>query len=42
MKDRREAFFWLIPRESGLDVDQGPSAAITSPTMFGPVLVWSQ
>ena len=29
-------------RTSGQEVDQGPSGVITSPTLLGPVLVWSQ
>ena len=32
----------LHPRESGPKFAQGPGCVTTSPTLFGPVLVWSQ
>jgi len=32
----------LHPRESSLEVVQGPGGVTTSPTLLGPVLVWSQ
>jgi len=32
---------WLQPRESGLEVEQGPGGVIPFPTLLGPVLVWS-
>jgi len=35
-------FCWLHPRESGLDVVQGLSSMITSPTLRGTVMLWSQ
>jgi len=41
-KDRRGKSCWLHPRGSGLEVDQGPGGAITSPTLRGPVLLWRQ
>ena len=33
---------WLHPRGSGPKVDQEPGGVTTSPTLLGPVLVWSQ
>ena len=33
---------WLNPRENGAEVVQGLGGVTTSPTLFGPVLVWSQ
>jgi len=38
-----EAFSsWPHPRESGPEVVQGPSEVTTSPTLLGPVLLWSE
>jgi len=42
MKNWRGKFFWRDPRESGPDVVQGTGGVTTSPTLLGPVLVWSQ
>jgi len=33
---------WLNPRESGPEIVQGLGGVIASPTLLGPVLVWSQ
>ena len=33
---------WLNPRESHPNVVQGPGGVTSSPTLLGPVLVWSQ
>jgi len=41
-KDLRGKSYRLHPKESGPEVDQGPGGVITSPTLLGPVLVWSQ
>jgi len=41
-KDWRGKSCWLKPRESGPKVVQGPRGVITSPTLLGPVLVWSR
>jgi len=41
-KDWRGTSCWLSPRESGPEVVQGPGGVTTSPTLLGPVLVWSQ
>jgi len=32
----------LHPRESGPEVVQGPDGVTTSPSLHGPVLLWSQ
>jgi len=41
-KDWRGKSCWLNPRESDTNVVQGPGGVTTSPTLLGPVLVWSQ
>jgi len=41
-KDRRGKSCWLNLRESGPEVVQGPAGVTTSPTLLGPILVWSQ
>jgi len=38
----RDMSCWLHPRDSGPEVVQGPGGVTTSPTLLGPVLVWSQ
>ena len=40
-KDWRGKFCWLSPRESGPEVVQGLVGVTTSPTLLGPVLLWS-
>jgi len=40
-EDWRGKSCWLHPRESGPEVVQGPGGVTTSPTLLGPVLVWS-
>jgi len=42
MEHRRGESCWLHPRESSPEVDQGPGKVITSPTMFGSVLLRNQ
>jgi len=33
---------WLYPQESSPEVIQGPVGVTTSPSLLGPILVWSQ
>ena len=40
-KDGRGKSCWLHPREIGPEVDQVPSGVVTSPTLLGPVVVWT-
>ena len=41
-KDWRCEFCWLNTRESGPEIVQGLVGVTTSPTLLGPVLLWSQ
>jgi len=41
-EDGRGMSCWQHPRESGPELIQGPGGVTTSPTLLGPVLLWSQ
>jgi len=41
-KDWRGKFCWVNTRESGPEIVQGLVGVTTSPTLLGPVLLWSQ
>jgi len=41
-KDGRGESYWLHPRKSGLEDNFRPGSVIASPTLHGPISVWSQ